>query len=399
MPRISMYFAVLLLLVVTMGTGAMADDPCCPPGSTLGFSGSVGLEFTFTPVPPSSYNIETGLSLSISISGFTFSSSTVFDLSGFESQGFSADVDLGAVQIGDDILFDPYFSWNDLSLSAQIVGIELGTDLILADIGSVQTPEYSMAAVLRLSSGENCGFSITTLTGFGATDLINVLGGVEAPFSYDLLSLFYHTQGLFGSSGSLDVTVVSGFYFEEELVRLQMDYMGLMSSSTTWFDWTGFNYETLEIGYRFEEPSLAFLSAIAIDDTFSVSSIDFILDLQIEPVRFTSRTSFASSSPPSTTPIVFSGQGFALSFALCDQVTVGSITLFDATFMFAEQDLSIEASIDPVTLTSLTTFDATGFSGQWIRAEVTFSGVSLYTVAGFDFSGIDYITFGFELKF
>ncbi len=399
MPRISMYFAVLLLLVVAMGTGAMADDPCCPPGSALGFSGSVGLEFTFTPVPPSSYNIETGLSLSIGISGFTFSSSTVFDLSGFESQECGVDVDLGAVQIGDEILFDPHFSWNDLSLSAQIVGIELGTDLILADIGSVQTPEYSMAAVLRLSSGENCGFSITTLTGFGATDLINMLDGVEAPFSYDLLSLFYHTEELFDSSESLNVTVVSGFYFEEELVRLQMDYMGLMSSSTTWFDWTGFKYETLEIGYRFGEPSLAFLSAIAIDDTFSVSSIDFILDLQIDPVRFTSRTSFAASLPPSATPIVFSGQGFALSFALCEQVTVGSITLFDATFMFAQQDLSIEASIDPVTLTSLTTFDATGFSGQWIRAEVTFSGVSLYTVAGFDFSGIDYITFGFELKF
>jgi len=399
MPRIYIYFAVLLLLVVSITTGAMADDPCCPPGSGLGFSGTVGLDVTFTPIPPLSYNIESGLSLSLSVAGFTFASNTVFDLSGFQSQGFSVDVSLGAVQIGDDILFDPYFSWNDLSVVAQIVGIEIGTDLILSDIGRVQTPEYTIATVLKLSSGINCGFSITTLTGFGAVDLVNMLGGIDAPFSHELLSLFYHTQFLFVSGASTKVTVVSGFYFEEELVRLEMDYMGLLSSSTTWFNWTGFSKEVVEIGYRFEEPSLSFLAAFTVDDSFSVSALDFILDLQIDPVRFTSRTSFAATTPPAILPIAFSGQGFALSFAVCDQVTITSTTLFDATFMFAEQDLAIEATIDPVTLTSLTTFDATGFSGQWIRAEVSFSGVSLYTRAAFDFSGINFVSFGFELTF
>ena len=399
MPRIYIYFAVLLLLVGLITTGAMADDACCPPGSDLGFSGSVGLEVTFTPIPPLSYNIESGLSLSLSVSDLAFASHTVFALSGFESQGLSLDVSLGAVQVGDDILFNPYFSWNDLSVAAQIVGIEIGTDLILADIGSVQTPEYSMAAILKLSSGVNCGFSITTLTGFGATDLVNMLGGIDAPFSHDMLSLFYHTQFLFASAASTKVTVVSGFYFEEELVRLQMDYMGLLSSSTTWFNFTGFSKEVLEIGYRFEEPSLGFLGAVTFNDSFFISSLDFILDLQIDPVRFTSHTSFAATTPPATLPIAFSGQGFALSFAVCDQVTLTSTTLFDATFMFAQQDLAIEAKIDPVSLTSLTTFDPSGFSGEWIKAEVTFSGVSLYTRAGFDFSGIISVSFGFEMTF
>ena len=399
MSRIYVYLTLLFLLTGLIAVGAMADTPCCDSNSGLGFSGSVGLEVTFTPVPPLSYNIESGLTLSLSVAGFTFASETVFDLSGFQSQEFSVDVSLGAVQIGDDLLFDPYFSWNDLSVTAQITGIDIGTDLILADIGSVQTPEYSMAAVLQLSSGSNCGFSITTLTGFGAVDLVNMLDGVTSPFSHDLLSLFYHAQYLFASAPSTKVTVVSGFYFEEELVRLQMDYMGLLSSSTTWFNWTGFSKETLEIGYRFGEPSLAFLAAFTIDDSFSLSDLDFILDLQIDPVRFTSRTSFAATVPPAIRPIAFSGQGFALSFALCDQVTVGSITLFDSTFMFSQQDLLIEATIDPVTLTSLTTFDATGFSGQWIEARVTFSGVSLYTKGAFDFSGIESVSFGFEFKF
>jgi len=73
MPRIYIYFAVLLLLVVSITTGAMADDPCCPPGSGLGFSGTVGLDVTFTPIPPLSYNIESGLSLSLSVAGLLHS--------------------------------------------------------------------------------------------------------------------------------------------------------------------------------------------------------------------------------------------------------------------------------------------------------------------------------------
>ncbi len=175
--------------------------------------------------------------------------------------------------------------------------------------------------------------------------------------------------------------------------------MGLLATSTTWFEWHGFSKEVLEIGYHFEEPSLAFLAAFTIDDSFALSNLDFVLDLEILPVRFTSWTSFGSNVPPSILPIAFSGQSFALGFSICEQVMVTSTTRFDATFMFAQQDLTIEAVISPVSLASLTRFSGAGFAGQWVKAEVTFSGISLYTVAAFDFTGIDYVTFGFNFKF
>jgi hypothetical protein len=308
-------------------------------------------------------------------------------------------VNLGNLQLGDEVVFDPRFSFNDLSISAQVVGIEISTNFILADIGSVQTPEYSMAAVIELSSGVTCGFSITAITGFGATDLINMLGGVEAPQSYDCLALFYHADSLFASGASPRVSVVSGFYFEQQLVRLGMDYMGLLATSTTWFEWQGFSKEVLEIGYHFEEPSLAFLAAFTIDDSFALSNLDFILDLEIMSVRFTSWTSFGESTPPSTLPIAFSGQGFALGFSVCEGVMVTSVTRFDDTFMFAQQDFAVEAFISPVSLASLTMFDSSGFAGQQVKAEITFSGVNLYTIASFNFTGIDYVTFGFSFKF
>lgn len=395
MPRMCVRLVVAFLLVIlTAGGLTLAEE--------TEFSGGVGLEITFIPIPSLSYDIEADLTLSLSVACFTFESETVFALAGFQSQEFDVEVDLGVVSIAEEIIFDPYFSWNQLSVDAQIVGVKVGLDLVLSNIGTVQT--YSMGAVLELSSGVISGFSITTLTGFGATDLVNVLGGVEAPFSHDLLNLFYHLEYLPLSATELEavlhpkVTVVPGFYFEEELVRLEVDYCGLLSSSSTWLDWTGFAKEVFEFGYQFEEPSLSFLTAMTFDNSFSISGLDFILDLEICGVQFTSWTSFTAPQTPSVLPIVFSGQRFAVSFEVFG-VLVTSETDFDGTFLFERQLLAIEAEIEPVAFTSLTAFDRTGFSGEWIKAQVRFSGVTLYTLAAFDFGGIIEVSFGFELAF
>jgi len=368
-------------------------------GEGLGFSGNVGLELTYTPVPPLSYNIETGLTLGLNVADFTFESETIFDLSGFQSQEFAVSVSIGVVNIADEILFDPYFSWNQLSVDADIVGITVGVDLILADIAG-QTASHSMGTILELSSGVLSGFSITTLTGFGATNLVNLLGGIEAeaPHSYNLLGLFYNLDGLCAAQTEPKVTIVPNFYFEEELVRLEIDFCGILFSSTTWLDWNGFVKEVFEFGYRFEEPSLAFLTTITIDDSFAITGLDFILDLAISQVQFTSWTSFAPPTTPSVLPVVFSGQRFAVSFEIFG-AWITSETSFNGSFLFERQRLAIVAEIEPVTFTSLTVFDGLGFSSQCLRAGVTFCGVTLYTTAAFDASGITEVSVGFELSF
>jgi len=383
------------LVVLCLGGGAFAAQT----GSAgLGFGGSVGLSFTYTPVPPFSFNIASELTLGLQIGGFAFSSATGFDLSGFQSQEFAASISLGAVQIADYIRFRPTFEWNKLSVDAQILGVNGGVDLILANLGAIQTPTYSMGMVLELSSGVVCGFSITSLTGFGATDLVNEIGGVDAPFSHKLLGLFTHLDALFASSAPLEVTIVPGFAFEEQIVRLEVDEAGLLASTTTWFDSAGFAQETAELGYRFDDPHLAFLSAFTFDSSFSISNVDLILDLHIDPVRFTSRTSFAAAAPPSPLPVAFAGQGFAVSVVICG-VSVTSETTFDGTLLFSGERIALEARIDPVSFASLTSFDGTGFTGQDLRASVTFGGFTLSTSASFDTGGITQITFGFELTF
>jgi hypothetical protein len=171
-----------------------------------------------------------------------------------------------------------------------------------------------------------------------------------------------------------------------------------MASSSTWLSWTGFDKGILELGYRFEEPRIALLTAVAFNSSFAISGLDFLFDLEISDVRFTSKTSFAEPTTPSIIPIVFSGQGFAVSFTLFD-VVFTSETSFDGAFLFAEERLGIELTVDPVKFASLTAFDWMGFSGQWIRASVSFSGISLYTEGEFNYTGVVSVTFGFEFRF
>ncbi len=391
MSRLCVRIATCLVVLLLVGGGAgRADD--------VGFMGFVGLGITYTPVPPTSFDIAADLELAFDVAGFTFASRTGFNLSGFQSERVFLGVDLGAVQISEEILFDPYFARNELSLDAAMAGVDVGIDFILADIGTVQTPAYSMGGVIELSSGIVCGFSITSLTGFGAVDLVNVLGGIEAPFSHQLLGLFHDLDALCAPAPDLDVTIVPGFYFEEQLVRLEADFMGMIASSTTWFDAMGLSRMLFETGYRFDDPSLRFLATLGFDGAFAMTDLGFIVDLEIDVVRFTSHTWFDESTPPAPIPITFAGQAFAVMFELCG-VSITTETAFDGTLLFDRQGIGVEATFDPVSFRSLTVFDGGGFVSQCITADVTFCGVRLYTQARFDVVGISRVTFGFDLTF
>jgi hypothetical protein len=174
--------------------------------------------------------------------------------------------------------------------------------------------------------------------------------------------------------------------------------MGMIASNTTWFDSAGLARMLFEVGYRFEEPTISFLTSLEMDGSFAITGLDFFVDLQIDVVRFTSATSFDEPLIPILIPIVFSGQRFAVSFEICG-VDISMETDFDDAFFFSQQLIAIEAELEPVSFVSLTAFDAAGFSGQCVYADVTFCGVVLFTRAEFDFTGIEEVVFGFDFTF
>lgn len=390
MLRTTVGRAALLAILCWVAVPVAAGD--------VGFSAGIGLEVSYAPLPPASYAIESDLRLSLSVPGFGLESMTTFDLSGFVEERVAILVDVGAVQIGEEIRFAPIFAWNDLSVDIHIAGVGIGFNWILGNIGSVQTPEFAMAMIVELSSQVACGFTLTSLTGFGAVDLVRMLGGDEAPFSVELLSLFEHLAYLVGPAAAIDVTLIPGFTFAEQLVRLTVDFDGLIASQTTWFDAGGLDAMQFELGYRFADPALRLLVGASLDGAFSMTGLTFVVDVQIDVVRATSWTVFAQPAFPFPLPIVFERQGFAVSFEICG-VTVTSETDFNDSFLFAAEILAIEAVIPPVTFTSVTTFDGGGFASESLRAEVSFSGVTLFSRAQFSWSGIDLAAFGFRVSF
>lgn len=380
--------AAAILIVMAAAPAWTAD---------LGFSATVGFEITYTPVPPASYNIGSDLRLSFYVPGFELHSSTGFDLTGFTSERVQFGIDLGAAQVSEDIRFEPAFDWNELSLDVAVVGVEIGVDWIFANTGSPQTPSYDMGIVVALETETPFGLGLASVTGFGAADLENVLGSA-APFSDEMLFLFDYVATICEPAEDLDVTVVGGFFFEEELLRLTVFYSGLIASHTMWFDAAGLAQMVFELGYVFPDPALGILTALTLDGGFSVTSLDVIFDTSIEGVRFTSWTQFAEPAFPVPLPVLFAGQKFAISFAVSG-VSVTSETDFDDLFLFESEILAIEATIDPVTFVSVTSFDAGGFAGECIQASVAFSGVRLSTDAEFTWAGIVLVSFGFELSF
>ena len=395
--RSTLWLVTIMVLAIAVSVHADVEDPSTQLVTPM-FSATLGLDVTFVPLPPLSFDIVSALSLTLSVADFVFASQTEFALSGFQSQRFTAALHLGAVTLSDWVAFEPLFSWNQFAAHAQFFAIDAGIDLILASIGSTQTPTYSMAGVLQVGASPTCGVSLLSLTGFGAVDLLALSGGIGAPLAHRFQHLFHYLDTLCADPVDTRVTVLPDFYFEEQVLRIELDLFGLLASSTTWFDWLGFSAQTIEVGFAFLEPNLAFLMAISLDGAFSIDAMEFILDVVIQPVSFTSRTAFIGPLGPPPAVIAFAGQQFALAVEAIG-VLFTFETDFDSAFLFERQLVALETEIPPVRFASLTAFTAAGFDEQCVRARVQFTGVSLFSLVGFDLGGITQARFGFDLTF
>jgi len=362
-----------------------------------GITGYVSLGIGYEFVPPASYDITSDVILGLSVSGFTFVSATALDAYGFAAQTVRLTADLGVVRISEEIRFEPFFSWNEIRVAMDILGLCVGLDLILADLLG-PPPDYSIGGVLELSSQLGFGTGIVSLTGFGATDLLNRVGGIEAPFRHQLMGSFVVLDRLRQDPELLDVVVVPGFFFEEQILRLEFGRWGVITSGTAWLDNAGLARTVWEMGYRLDDPSISFLAVIDVLGWVTVSGLDLVLDLIMDGVRFTSHTAFVETTPPAPAPILFDGQAFAVAFPL-GPAQIITATQFDASFLFAGLDIGVDARIEPVWLRSVTQFDGTGFVEQSLRAQAMVLGATLEALIAFDFSGILRASAGIALSF
>lgn len=262
----------------------------------------------------------------------------------------------------------------------------MGFDLILADLLG-PPPDYSIGGVLEISSQLGFGAGVISLTGFGAQDLANRVGGIEAPYRHRLMESFWALRHVCHDPEPVDVVIVPGFFFEEQLFRLELGRLGVIASATAWLDNTGLTRSLWEFGYRLDDPTVSFLAVADVHGWLTVAGVDLVLDLIMDEVRFTSYTAFVETVPPSATPILFDGQEFAVVFHL-GSVRISTATHFDASFLLAGFGAGVDARVHSVWVRSLTRFDHTGFAEQCLRVEAMVLGATLQAMIAFDFSGI-----------
>lgn len=304
MKRMFVASLVAALLVVP----AFAQEQGCE------LSGTLGMEFTFTPVPPATLNVDTAITLSLAFAGAQVSSRTVISLNGLEAEHLTFGVDLDGVTLTTGMRFDPCFSKYWFSVRGGCCPFDLGALFLVENLAQpCQTPDYTVGIVLDIGLHFDSGFFVRSLTGFG----------VEW--------LYY----LIDDDPSTDLVAVPGWWFEEELIHLGFATDCLNTESIFLFDELGFSWAQFQAFYRWSEPAIELGARVWLDSVFAFSRADLVLGVTIDPVELQSTTSFD-----------FSG--------------------------FLSQEIDISVSFSGIRLYSRTSFDFTGLVSEVVGFELSF---------------------------
>ncbi len=256
------FWATLAALMIVV-TGAMAED--------CGFGGSLGLEFTFTPVPPAALDISTDITLSLTFGGAHLLSRTLLTWDGLEASWLTVGMDFGNVQFETGMRFDPCFSMYRLEARGGCCPFSLGGLLILENLAPLcEPPDYTVGLALDLGLSFSSGFWVRSLTGFGVWDL------------YYLVDCDLRT----------DVQAAPGWWFEEQLVGLGLK--GPCFSADTWVLFTdlGLSWWRVATTYRWTQPHVEVGTRLWFMGLFAFTQADLVVAGHIEPVALESVTTF-----------------------------------------------------------------------------------------------------------
>ncbi|MCS7240004.1 MAG: hypothetical protein NZ651_02000 [Candidatus Bipolaricaulota bacterium] len=278
----------------------------------ISFSGAVGMDFLFTPA--SSFSMQSALTLTMDVGKGGVKSQTILSLTGLEAEHLWLWLNFQGVTLKSGLTFDPCFSRWTLSASGGCCAFFLGGTFLLGNLAHIcQTPDYTIGLILEFGVGGEPGFLARSLTGFGVSGLYALIDG--DPWT--------------------DVTLVPGWFFEEELLHFVWSTQCLRVYTTWMFAYTGLGFGELGVNYRFTQP---------------------IVDL-------------------------------------------GAALRFNSTLSLAWAKLYLGVSVDPVSVYSATAFNFSGLLWEEIGIKIQFSQVLIYSTTRFDLSGLDWIAVGFELKF
>ncbi len=278
-----------ILPVLALALPAVAQE--------LSFSGSVGMDFFFTPDTPLS--VDAAFTLTMDAGQGGMKSTTILSLTGLEAEHLWMWLDFQGIILKSGLTFDPCFSRWTLAISGGCCPFFLGGWFFLGNLApACQPPNYTIGLILDFGAGGEPGFLARSLVGFGVTNLYFLID--NDPWT--------------------DVALVPGWYFEEALLHFAWsgDCWRLY---TTWsFTYAGLGFGEFGVSYRFLQPVVEVGASLHVDNSLSLAWAKLHLGVTIDPVSVYSTTAFTFSG------FLWQELGIRIRFS---QVLLYSATRFD----------------------------------------------------------------------
>ena len=198
--------------------------------------------------------MQAALALTMDVGKGGVASRTIFSLSGLEAEHLwlwlnFQDVD---VTIKTGLTFDPCFSRWTLAVSGGCYPFFLGGWFFLGNLAQpCQTPNYTIGFILDFGAGCEPGFLARSLTGFGVKDL----------------------EYLIDNDPWTEVTLVPGWYFEEELLHFAWSEVCWRLYTTWMFTYAGLGFGELGGSWRFFQPMVELGACLRINSSLALSLI------------------------------------------------------------------------------------------------------------------------------
>jgi len=241
------------------------------PALSQGTAGFLGMEVVFTAGSPPT--LSTAVSVGLFCGPAKIESRTIFPVLptfGPLAEILTLEVNFAPVLFRTGLRFDPCFSRYWFELRGGCCPLELGGLFLVENLAPVcQTPSWTIGLVLDLGLKLDCCFALRSLTGFGVTDLYNLID--NNPYT--------------------DVTAVPWWFFEEQLIFMGFGNPAFSLESLVLFTPGGFSWWEFGVAYRFADPwaELGFRARVG---WFTLNWAKLILGVRVDPVLVRLTTTF-----------------------------------------------------------------------------------------------------------
>lgn len=179
-------------------------------------SGSNALTLSLSNLDLSTLSLSDTLSITYRVNRLSISGHSVYSKAGLTSQSFRLSTPLGDFTMQGSMSFSATsFTRANLALSGRWEGVPFTVSLLIAQIGSTQTPSYDFGSTIRLSGTVPDLGRLSMILGIGATPF----GHVEAGYGYEGMRVSWGNLVFCGGTANLD------FLF---------DQTGLYSETVSW---------------------------------------------------------------------------------------------------------------------------------------------------------------------